>query len=153
MSQRGISAVQTFCFQEVANQKKGEERRWSQAEAGLMGFTTDSIKTDDLTCWSPVFFKHWVESFLHRHVGCKVQEVTRFYRILPKIYFKESLVVVSRSESKDKHMETVMIVTGPLATQAWSSFKKIGITLNPSSVQTTFRYVDVGFQLSRSLCS
>uniref|UniRef100_A0A3Q4HQF0 omega-amidase n=1 Tax=Neolamprologus brichardi TaxID=32507 RepID=A0A3Q4HQF0_NEOBR len=37
MSQRGISAVQTFCFQEVANQKKGEERRWSQAEDGLMG--------------------------------------------------------------------------------------------------------------------
>lgn len=49
MSQRGISAVQTFCFQEVANQKKGEERRWSQA-GGLMGFTTDSIKIDDLTC-------------------------------------------------------------------------------------------------------
>lgn len=46
MSQRLISAVQTFCFQEVANQKKGEGRRWSQAEDGLMGFTTDSIKID-----------------------------------------------------------------------------------------------------------
>lgn len=57
------------------------------------------------------------------------------------------------SLSEDKHMEMVMIVTGPLTTQAWSSFKKIGITLNPSSVQTTFHYVDVGFQLSRSLGS
>lgn len=47
------------------------------------------------------------------------------------------------SLSEDKHMEILMIVTGPPATQAWSSFKKIGITLNPSSVQTTFRYVDV----------
>lgn len=48
MSQRGISAVQTFCFQEVANQKKVglKERRWSQAEDELMGFTTDSIKMD-----------------------------------------------------------------------------------------------------------
>lgn len=46
MSQRLISAVQTFCFQEVANQKKGEGRCWSQAEDGLMGFTTDSIKIE-----------------------------------------------------------------------------------------------------------
>lgn len=89
MSQRLISAVQTFCFQEVANQKKGEGRCWSQAEDGLMGFTTDSIKIEK-AIW-PVevlfFFKHWVESFLRRHAGCKVQQVTRFYRILPKIYF------------------------------------------------------------------
>lgn len=60
---------------------------------------------------------------------------------------------VSLSESKDKHMEVVMSITGPLATQMWSSFKKVRITLNPSSVQTTFHYVDVGFQLSRSLWS
>lgn len=128
MSQRGISAVQTFCFQEVANQKKGEERRWSQAEDGLMGFTTDSIKID---------MAIWPDS----------------QRFILRSLWLSCLFHVSRSESKDKHMEIVMIVTGPLATQTWSSFKMIGITLNPSSVQTTFRYVDVGFQLSRSLWS
>lgn len=154
MSQRLIPAVQTFCFQEVANQKKGEGRRWSQAEDGLMGFTTDSIKID-MAIWP-------VEVLFFLSIELKVFSIVMLgastggdevLQNSPKDLFLWLSCLFHVSLSEDKHMEIVMIVTGPLATQAWSSFKKIGITLNQSSVQTTFRYVDVAFQLSRSLWS